>query len=246
MAKIQNYHFTVKLSAFFLALSILSFFAADSTFPAVVPLKVIVYTGSLLLSFFSAVVFFILKCFHPHIRGTKLAVACFSAIVLLVLGAFLAAHGINQQFHIPMYKKAKCRENMKQIYQALLGYADVNGGMLPLSENWCQVLLDGKYIQPEELICPAVQEAHGKSNYVLNTMFAGKKIEELPARSFLLYEDICCWNRAESEIIINGINHTIVRMEYVNILFVNGRTESYHKERLGEIRDSGNLRLLTP
>ena len=228
----QNYHFTVKLSGVFLVLAAFLFFAVSSTSSVLAQLKFFVCTVALLLSVFSAVVFFVLKWFRPHYRGAKLAVACFSVSVLVIFWGILAGYGIKQQIHIPVYKRKKCQENMKQIYQGLLDYAKTNEGMLPLSENWCQVLLDGKYIQPEELICPAVHEICDKSNYVLNTMVTGKKIEELPARSFLLYEDTCCWNRAEPEITINGINHTIVRIEYVNILFANGKIESYQKEKL--------------
>ena len=83
-------------------------------------------------------------------------------------------------------KSAQCEANMTQIGQALLDYANANGGTLPSAKTWVQDLK----LEGEVLRCPADHDKEHPVSYAMNRNFSGKKLADIkdPQHAILIYE----------------------------------------------------------
>ncbi|MBC8378514.1 MAG: hypothetical protein H8E62_04995 [Planctomycetes bacterium] len=234
MSKFKDYHLTLKLSVFFLVFPIAVFFFRGSLFPWFGRLRILILMASLPLSILFAISFIILRYLRPSYKGLTVASVSIFLSMVIMLMAFCAGNRLKNEVHIPHGVQMQCQENMKQAYKAFLAYAEDNNGLLPMSENWCDVLIEKKYIKSQKLVCPAVQKESEKSSYIFNASVAEKKLDDIPSETFLLYENASCgWNQTATTINITGTNHKIARRGFVNILYMNGKVQSVPEEDIG-------------
>jgi hypothetical protein len=79
-----------------------------------------------------------------------------------------------------------CQAHMKRIGQALQTYAAAHNDQLPDAAHWVDELLP-MIGDAGVLRCPADKTA-GRSSYAFNAKLSGRKLNELPRETVLLYE----------------------------------------------------------
>ena len=148
--------------------------------------------------------------------------------ILVVLFIYLAPGPIPRERSVQIV----CMVHLKSMAVSFKLYADDFDGSLPSVESWCDAL--GKYMLPENLICPGSNAKEDQSSYAMNKFLAGKKLAELPPDLVLLFESKSGWNMA------GGLE--ILTMEYhyegksCNILFVDGHVKSIGKDEISELK----------
>lgn len=79
-----------------------------------------------------------------------------------------------------------CSNNMYDTGQALEEYALHNNDKLPPAENWREILINEKLINPEKLKCPA--DSNGFFSYGLNSNLADTDYSTLEPNTVVLFE----------------------------------------------------------
>jgi prepilin-type processing-associated H-X9-DG protein len=127
--------------------------------------------------------------------------------------------------------RMKCHVGLKSLGLSFKLYTDDFDGSLPSVESWCDAL--GKYMLPENLICPGSDAKEGQSSYAMNEFLSGKKLAELPPDLVLLFESKPGWNKAGGPEILTMENH---EGEGCNVLFADGYVEFIRPEKILELK----------
>jgi hypothetical protein len=117
-------------------------------------------------------------------------------------------------------QRLNCGENINELGESIIAYADDNGGILPQADNWCDVLVYEQDVDPDTFICP--NASSGRSSYAMNVNAAGKNLYSLPADTVLLFESYPAWNTYGAAEIVNMENH---RGEGFYVVFCDGHIE---------------------
>lgn len=147
--------------------------------------------------------------------------------ILVVLFIYLAPGPIPRERSV----KIVCMVHLKSMAVSLILYSDGFDGSLPSVESWCDAL--GKYILPENLICPGSDAKEAQSSYAINKYLDGKKLVELPSDLVLLFESKPGWNKAGGPEILTMENHD---GEGCNVLFADGNVKFVGTDKISELK----------
>jgi len=100
--------------------------------------------------------------------------------------------------------RLRCGNNLDSLGKAVLAYANDNNGKYPVANRWCDLLLEGGYVNEDKFKCPANKNA--RCSYAMN-----KNIVELgpsgPQGMILLFETKGGWNQVGGEELITHETH---------------------------------------
>jgi peroxiredoxin Q/BCP len=82
----------------------------------------------------------------------------------------------------------RCGVHMSALGKAIMVYAVDNDGRFPTPQKWCDLLIENVDATPKLFICPQSNAVYGESSYAMNVNLVGKKIDEVPADTVLLFE----------------------------------------------------------
>ncbi|MFC1603424.1 hypothetical protein ACFL5F_00210 [Planctomycetota bacterium] len=129
-------------------------------------------------------------------------------------------------------RQVKCQVNLKILRVSFTLYADEFDGCLPGVELWCDAI--GKYMVPENLICPGSNAKEGQSSYAMNEFLDGRKLAELPPDLVLLFESKPGWNKAGGPEILTTEHH--YEGGGCNILFADGNVKLVGTDKISELK----------
>ena len=137
-----------------------------------------------------------------------------------------------------------CRSSMEHLYEAIIVYADRNGGALPPPSAWCDKLSeligpnspDGflRFLERKEVFLCGASEGD-RCSYGLNANLLNLRIGQLKASGEVVLAFECAdgWNIAgDPDQMLSEPRHD---SGYV-ILFANGTVKTIPKERLGQLK----------
>lgn len=152
-------------------------------------------------------------CVYGTLKGRRLA---YLAIVLALVSIGSAIVGSWKSSRVPA--AARCGPNLSGLGKAMLIYA-YDYDVLPVADQWCDLLVNHAEVAPKLLICPASDARRGQSSYAMNNSAAGKPLDGLPHDLVLLYESSPGWNQAGGPELLSTASHEGLGC---NVLLVNG------------------------
>ena len=92
--------------------------------------------------------------------------------------------------------RVECGSKLKGLGIAIHLYAAEQKGMFPEHDKWCDLLVLYSDASPKQLICPESDAVIGESSYAFNKYLTGKKIDDVPTDTVLLFETDCGKSKA--------------------------------------------------
>jgi peroxiredoxin Q/BCP len=89
---------------------------------------------------------------------------------------------------IKLASRITCGVHMSALGKAILVYANDNSNRFPTPDKWCDLLIDNADAVPKIFICPQSDAAYGESSYAININLSGKKIDEVPVDTVMVFE----------------------------------------------------------
>jgi hypothetical protein len=188
--------------------------------------------------------FFISKWRNRLYKGSMLATI--SALIPLgfLATSFVAGSSLNRIVYEPHAVEVRCQANLKKVYAGLTAYAHNHGGLLPEGQDWCDVLIDGGYLDANNLVCPAVTTPC-RSTYILNSSIAQRKLDDLAGNAVLVYEDACGWNQTSTSIEIHAVHHVVAGRRLVDVLFADGSIRGCTESEIADMNNGSSGQKLT-
>lgn len=168
-----------------------------------------------------------------RLRGKGLAIAGIAApaaillfIVPLMIGIMMPA--LSRVRGIA--KRMVCLNNMQQLGMAMILYTDKFDGRYPVSDKWCDLLIEQRDVNEPAFHCPAACE--GRCNYAMNS-FVERLGRDAPADMVLLFESAPGWNQAGGAELLCLDNHN---GEGCNVVFCDGHVRFVVAQDVNELR----------
>ena len=154
-------------------------------------------------------------------------------ILIMVLAFFVVLFIYLAPGPIPRERSVQivCMVHLKSMAVSFILYSDDFDGSLPSVESWCDAL--GKYMLPENLICPGSDAKEGQSSYAMNKYLDVRKLAELPPDLVLLFESEPGWNKAGGPEILTMENH---EGKGCSILFADGNVKFIGTDKISELK----------
>lgn len=118
--------------------------------------------------------------------------------------------------------------NLKLLGEALIIYAKNCNDKLPLSENWCNALIENsENITIENFRHPQAENVgqKGECHFAFNTKLSNISINEISDDTILIFEADGPWNLAGTSELIK--NHAGVDRRCISVYYMNGKIRSY-------------------
>lgn len=123
---------------------------------------------------------------------------------------------------IPMANGLNCRDYAPNISEAIYRYAEDHKDNFPNLDRWCDVLVDGGYIERKHLRCP---NRKGPCNYALNNNLQGLTLSQVPDEMVVVFETEAGWNQVGGSEIIVDCRFHFQKSHGCRINFGNGSSQ---------------------
>jgi prepilin-type processing-associated H-X9-DG protein len=131
-----------------------------------------------------------------------------------------------------------CADNLNAISQGLYKYVmDHDNHTFAGGERWCDLLVQGRYVNEKQLICPNTQAKKGRSSYTLNKNVLGKGVGTIAPDTVLFFEAKPGWNRVGGPELLTSQNH---EGNGANVAFIDTHAEFVEAERVGQLKWSND------
>jgi len=160
------------------------------------------------------------------LRGRRFAIVGIAAAAIsLVLGILGLA-----LLRKPQYGMI-CGTNLSGLGKAMAIYANDYDGKYPTADKWCDLLLQGDYVNEKQFVCRAARDSgdNERCHYAINPNCKPNSPPDL----VLLFETKGSWNRFGGPEILTTENHG---GKGCNILFNDGRVEFVETKDLGKLK----------
>ena len=129
--------------------------------------------------------------FAPALLARGIAVVLLCAALLTATGLLFGwGRGVVRQYAAA--RKTICMRRLKEIGDALQGFAAANHGRLPEAGEWCDAL--APYVSDEEaFVCPCA--ANSECAYAFNSRLSGMEVEAA-GKAVVVFESDAGWNAA--------------------------------------------------
>ncbi len=118
-------------------------------------------------------------------------------------------------------KRMECAENLSVLGKAISIYANDNKGRYPTANKWCDLLVEGGYVNKKQLKCPG--DKRGPCSYAMNPNAEPNS----PEAMVLVFEAKVGWNQHGGPELWNVSNHEDIAW---HVLFNDGHVELNHRD----------------
>ena len=188
----------------------------------------------------SVIALIIIKTKSNTLKGSGFAII---AILLVVPSFFFVDVFRTLPKRRAMREKAnKASYNMKQLYNSFTKYCQDNNGYLPVSDKWCDLLM-----QTDNSITRATfkhpQIEKWECNIAFNKNLSGLKLSDVPVDTILFFEADGNWNlTGTADLLWQRRRKFNKQCFFSSILLVNGSIKTYGFARRELIRFDPNTR----
>ncbi len=113
-------------------------------------------------------------------------------VVIGVCACFVILYAVLLEIGPPSVRRLAseimCGTHMSALGKALIVYANDNDDRFPTPDKWCDLLIEHVDAVPKIFICPQSDTVYGESSYAMNFNLIGKKIDEVPADTVMVFE----------------------------------------------------------
>jgi hypothetical protein len=162
-------------------------------------------------------------------RNTRISGNITCAVILSLVGLYILFFCI-RPFLMSIElscRRMESREDLERLGKAMLFYIGENSGNLPLSNKWCDLLLQSGYVIKKDLIFKGRGQEHGY--YAINPDCGPNS----PPDTVLLFEAKGGWNQFGGPEILTTENH---KGEGCCILFIDTHVYFVKTEELGNLK----------
>lgn len=168
---------------------------------------------------------------HPHVPPAKkggMSVGWIVAIVVglgvvlvglpcgaLFVGIMLPALGAAREAAREAAQEAQLQANLRTVHEAMVVYALDNAGAFPPAEGWADVLVDGGFLTPSELVSPA-SDGVGPDYFYVPAASAAERAGT--SRRVLLYEDPAHHQGGVPVLFIDGTTELVPQGEFERLI----------------------------
>ena len=158
------------------------------------------------------------------ISGIVLSLVIWAFMLISIIGPY-----INKQTQLR--NRLICGHNLcHELGLAIRTYADNNDERFPAINKWCDLLIEGGYVDKIKFKCPG--DRKGPCSYAMNKYVPELK-RDMPEDMVLLFESKPGWNQCGGPELLTIENH---KGKGCLLLFGDGHTEWVRTERIGELK----------
>lgn len=152
--------------------------------------------GFVVSAIFGVISIYKIKTSKGRFKGMSLAV-----IGLTISSIILATHVYAYPIARRMAHRFLCCENLSELGEALNLYAQDNNNLYPTHDKWCDLLIEGGYVDEGVFVCPANKKE--RCSYAMNPYCQPNS----PNDVVLLFETKGGWNKFGGPELITLDNH---------------------------------------
>jgi hypothetical protein len=184
--------------------------------------SIVLYTIAFLTSIISLVIILLNPKEAQGLLATFFALLVSFAPAIFVVESFRVSRA-----RIERQKKTIGKYNINILGKAVLIYAESNSGILPTSENWCDVLLEtnsdvslSNFKHPK----PKMHGLKGKCHFAFNENVSGMDITAIDPKTVILFESDGEWGLSGGQELLERVRN---KHSYVSVFLADGSIEDY-------------------